>query len=126
MILSVVLGTVAVIAFDEPYTHRGSQNNLVGEHADPALVKSLSNEKQVTPETPPTFLFHTDADTGVPAENSVQFYLACRRAGVPAELHIYHDGPHGVGLGAKIPGASSWPDRLKDWLQTQGFLSEKK
>jgi len=116
----------AVIAFDEPYTHRGSQKNLLGENADPALVKNLSNEKQVTSDTPPTFLFHTDADPGVPAENSIQFYLACRRAGVPAELHIYRNGPHGVGLGGKFPGTSTWPDRLKDWMQTQGFLGEKK
>ena len=115
-----------VIAFDEPYTHRGSQINLLGEHADADLVRSLSNEKQVTKETPPTFLFHTDEDTGVPAENSVQFYLACRRAGVPAELHIYQSGPHGVGLAAKIPGTSSWPERLKDWMQVRGLLASKK
>ena len=70
----------AVIAFGEPYTHCGSQHNLIGKDADPELVKSLSNEKQVTPETPPTFLWHTDQDTGVPSENSVQFYLALRRA----------------------------------------------
>jgi acetyl esterase/lipase len=115
-----------VIAFDEPYTHRGSQINLLGEHADADLLRSLSNEKQVTKETPPTFLFHTDEDTGVPAENSVQFYLACRRAGVPAELHIYQSGPHGVGLAAKIPGTSNWPERLKDWMQVRGLLASKK
>ena len=61
-----------VIAFDEPFTHRGSQRNLLGEDADAALVRSMSSEKQVTPETPPTFLFHTDEDKGVPPENSVQ------------------------------------------------------
>jgi acetyl esterase/lipase len=107
----------AVIALGEPYTHQGSQDALLGPHADPALVRSLSSEKQVTAQTPPTFLFHTDADTTVPAENSVQFYLALRRAGVPAELHIYAAGPHGVGLAKNIPGTSSWPDRLKEWLQ---------
>ena len=53
----------------------------------------------MTADTPPTFLFHTDADTGVPAENSVTFYLALRKAKVPAELHIYEPGAHGVGLG---------------------------
>ena len=115
-----------VIALDEPYTHRGSQNNLLGADADPALVRSLSNEKQVTPQTPPTFLFHTDEDTVVPVENSVQFYLALRRAGVPAEMHIYRSGPHGVGLATKLPGTSSWPDRLKDWMQGQGLLTVKK
>jgi dipeptidyl aminopeptidase/acylaminoacyl peptidase len=54
-----------------------------------------------------------------------QFYLACRKAGVPAELHIYRNGPHGVGLGGAIPGTSSWPERLKDWMKTQGWLGAK-
>jgi acetyl esterase/lipase len=112
-----------VIAFDEPYTHRGSQENLLGAKADAALVRSLSSEKQVTRQTPPTFLFHTDEDTGVPAENSVQFYLALRRAGVPAELHVYRTGQHGLGLAAKVPGTSSWPDRLRDWMRGQGLLA---
>ncbi len=115
----------AVIAFDEPYTHRGSQVNLVGANADPELVRSLSNEKQVTPQTPPTFLFHTDEDKGVPAENSVQFYLALRRAGVPAEMHIYRTGNHGLGLAPRTPGTCTWPDRLKDWMQGQGLLGGK-
>ena len=115
-----------VIAFDEPYTHRGSQVNLLGKNADPALVRSLSNEKQVTAETPPTFLFHTDADSGVPAENSVQFYLALRRAHVPAEMHIYRAGQHGLGLAAGVHGTSTWPDRLKDWMQVQTLLPATK
>ena len=72
--------------------------NLLGENPDPKLVAMLPNELQVTPQTPPTFLFHTSADTGVPPENSVRFYLALRKAKVPAEMHIYEKGPHGVGL----------------------------
>lgn len=115
-----------VIALDESYTHRGSQNNLLGADADPALVRSLSNEKQVTPQTPPTFLFHIDADNGVSPENSVQFYLALHRAGVPAEMHIYRAGPHGVGLAAQVPGTSTWPQRLRDWMQVQGLLAVRK
>jgi acetyl esterase/lipase len=114
-----------VIAFDEAYTHRGSQNNLLGANADPELVRSLSNEKQVTSETPPTFLFHTDEDKGVPAENSVQFYLALRRAGVPAELHIYRAGGHGLGLAPHTSGTCTWPDRLKDWMKGQRLLGSK-
>jgi acetyl esterase/lipase len=77
---------------------------------------------QVTPETPPTFLFHTDADTGVPAENSVAFDQALRRAGVPAELHVYAAGPHGVGLAQHIPGTKTWPDRCREWMQTRGLV----
>jgi acetyl esterase/lipase len=115
----------AVIALGEKYAHGGSQANLLGPNADSALVRSLSNEKQVTAETPPTFLFHTDADKGVPAENSVQFYLALRRAGVPAELHIYAVGQHGLGLAPGVPGTCTWPERLKDWMGTRGLLSAR-
>ena len=86
-----------VISFTTPYAHRGSLRALLGDNPDPKLVESLSNELQVTAQTPPTFLFHTTTDTTVPAENSVLFYLALRKAGVPAEMHIYERGPHGVG-----------------------------
>jgi acetyl esterase/lipase len=115
----------AVIALDEAYTHRGSQRNLLGENPDPELVRSLSNEKQVTAATPPTFLFHTDADTGVPPENSVQFYLALRRAKVPAEMHIYQHGRHGVGLAPDMPGTGNWPRQCEAWMRGLGLLDRK-
>jgi dipeptidyl aminopeptidase/acylaminoacyl peptidase len=85
-------------------------------------VASLSNETQVTAQTPPTFMFHTNEDNGVPAENSVLFYLALRKAGVPAEMHIYERGPHGVGLAPTDAVLASWPSRLKDWLEIRGLL----
>ncbi len=116
----------AVIAFGEPYTHRGSQTNLIGRNPPAELVRSLSNEKQVTKDTPPTFLFHTDQDTAVPAENSVQFYLALRKAHVPAELHIFRTGQHGLGLAPNTPGTSEWPKCCENWLRSQGFLTAKK
>lgn len=111
-----------VITFTELSRHRGSMRNLLGESPDPKLVENLSNERQVTRETPPTFLFHTNSDTGVPAENSVLFYLALRKAGVPAEMHIYEQGPHGVGLAAADPVLSSWPRRCADWMGVRGLL----
>jgi acetyl esterase/lipase len=110
-----------VITFQDPYAHVGSRTNLLGEKPNPALVDELSNETQVTTQTPPTFLFHTTEDKVVPVENSVQFYLALRKAGVPAEMHIYLQGPHGVGLAANDPVLRSWPDRLADWLKAQGY-----
>jgi acetyl esterase/lipase len=117
----------AVTVFEQPYRHRqGSEPNLLGKNAKTALVWSLSNEKQVTPETPPTFLYHTDADDDVSPEQSVQFYLALHRAGVPAELHIYRAGPHGAGLAADIPATCTWPDRLKDWMKGLGLLTAKR
>ncbi len=115
-----------VISFTTKYTHKGSRRNLLGNSPDAKLVSSLSNELQVTKQTPPTFLLHTSGDTGVPAENSVLFYLACRKAGVPCELHIYEKGRHGLGLASKQPALSSWPGRLKDWLGVRGYLNSTK
>jgi len=112
-----------VISFTTPYVHRGSMRALLGDGADPKLVESLSNELQVTAQTPPTFLFHTNADNGVPPENSVLFYMALRKAGVPAEMHIYERGPHGVGLAQTDEALSSWPARLADWLRNRGLLN---
>jgi acetyl esterase/lipase len=111
-----------VVTFVEAWTNKGSRDHLLGSEQHPDRLALLSNEKQVTKETPPTFLVHTDADTGVPAENSVMFYLALRRAGVPAELHIYEQGPHGVGLAPMVPGTWSWPDRLAEWLKVRGLV----
>lgn len=111
-----------VISFITPYAHQGSLHNLLGEHPDPQLSANLSNETQVTPQTPPTFLFHTTEDQTVPVENSVLFYLALRKAGVPAELHIYERGSHGVGLASTDAVLSTWPARLKDWLDIRGLL----
>ncbi|HLK63822.1 MAG TPA: alpha/beta hydrolase [Bryobacteraceae bacterium] len=112
-----------VISFNPPYVHRGSLRALLGEQPDPKLVENLSNELQVTAQTPPTFLFHTSTDTTVPAENSALFYLALRKAGVPAEMHIYEKGPHGVGLAQTDEALSSWPARLADWLRGRGLLN---
>jgi acetyl esterase/lipase len=113
-----------VITLREPYTHKGSRHNLLGDKPENKLVDFLSNDRQVTPRTPPTFLFHTGEDDVVPPENSVLFYLALRKAKVPAELHIYEKGRHGVGLAAKDPVLSSWPKRLEAWLKARGLLGK--
>lgn len=117
-----ILGYPVVIS-TPPYAHQGSFRNLLGDHPDPALLGNLSNDRQVTKDTPPTFLFHTNADTTVPAENSVYFYLALRKAGVPAELHIFEPGAHGVGLGMNDPVLSGWPPLLATWLRQRGLLT---
>lgn|SRR5262245_7682074 len=114
-----------VISMQEPYVHKGSRRNLLGDKPDPKLMEYLSNEKQVTARTPPTFLFHTNADSGVVPENSTLFYLALRKANVPAELHIYETGPHGVGLGQKYPELKNWPDRLETWLKVRAIFRPK-
>jgi acetyl esterase/lipase len=113
-----------VITMTADYMHRGSRDNLLGKEPDELLTSSMSSEQQVTHRTPPTFLFHTDADTGVPPANSIAFYEALHRSGVPAELHIYQNGGHGVGLAADIPGTRDWPERCRAWLEARGLLAK--
>jgi acetyl esterase/lipase len=110
-----------VIAFDQPFTHKGSQNNLLGKDASPELIASMSSEKQVTDQTPPCFLWHTNEDKGVPPENSVAFYSALIAHKVPAELHIYEKGKHGVGLAKDVPGTDGWPAACIAWLKGRGM-----
>jgi len=114
-----------VISCTAPFSNIDSCRNLLGAHADPKLADLVSNEKQVTAKTPPTFLFQTSDDEMVAPENAVAFYLALRKAGVPAELHVYEHGHHGVGLAPKDPVLSSWPKRLEDWFRVRGILPEK-
>lgn len=113
---------------DYTVMHRGSQRALLGDNPDPAKAVRYSPEQQVSERTPPTFLFHTDADTAVVPENSVLFYLALREAGVPAELHVYQPGRHGLGLGHPDNPAHrslrTWPDLLHKWLLSQELMEE--
>ncbi len=112
-----------VISMTAEYTHQGSKRNLLGENPDPQLAELMSTEKQVTADTPPTFLLSTNEDTVVPAENSVAFYLALRKAGVPAEIHIFERGPHGVGLAWSDRVLSAWPNLLANWMYSRGLLT---
>jgi acetyl esterase/lipase len=104
--------------------HRGSMTSLLGEDPDPKLVLEMSNELHVSGETPPTFLFHTGDDGAVPVENSVSFYSALRKTGVPAEMHIFESGPHGVGLDLGNPTLGEWPGLLANWLRARGLLGK--
>ncbi len=113
-----------VISFDPAVTHAGSLRNLLGDNPDPKLVENLSNDLQVTAQTPPTFIFHTTNDNGVPVENSVRFYLALRKAKVPVEMHLFENGPHGVGMALNDPALSAWPNLLMNWLRARGLLTK--
>jgi acetyl esterase/lipase len=103
------------------FAHAGSRKNLLGENPNPELVKNLSNELQVTSETPPTFLWHTVEDKAVPVENSLQFAAAMRRAGVPFSLHIYEKGAHGLGFGRPDRPAPPWGEQLLYWFKERKF-----
>jgi acetyl esterase/lipase len=114
-----------VITMEGPYAHSGSVRNLLGDHPDPKLLEELSNELHVNSQTPPTFLFTTSEDKTVPAENSVNFYLALHKAGVPAELHVFEKGPHGVGLDLSDPSLGEWPTLLTNWLRERGLVGAR-
>lgn len=86
------------------------------------IVASLSNEKQVRADCPPTFLFHTTEDQAVAPQNSLVLMECLLCVGVPAELHIFQKGRHGVGLARDLPGTSAWSDRCLDWLRVNGWL----
>ena len=101
-----------VISFVEPWTHQGSKTNLLGDAPDPALARSLSSETRVTAATPPTFIYQTNADVTVPAENSAAYFLALRKAGVAAELHVFKDGAHGTGTRSAGSGAGGMADAV--------------
>ncbi len=118
--------TYPVISMIQDFGHKGSRKNLLGPNDNDELAKHVSTETRVTTNTPPIFIFHTDEDTVVPAENPVALYLACRKHKVPAELHIYQPGPHGVGLYLGDPVLGTWSGHLRDWLRNQGFLKPVK
>ena len=113
----------AVITMGE-FTHKGSLHNLLGTNPPPELVKNLSNELQVTPNTPPCFLWTTFEDQAVPMENTMQFAEALRENHVPYDLHVYQKGGHGMGLKDKFPFAHPhpWASDCLFWLKAQNFV----
>ena len=113
----------AVITMGE-FTHQGSKNNLLGRQPSAELVRELSNELQVTAQTPPCFIWHTWEDKAVAVENSLQFAAALRKADVRFDLHIYEKGPHGLGLGTREWDPAHrhpWTHDLNFWLKEQEF-----
>jgi len=109
-----------VISMQNDITHKGSQISLLGENPSQELRDSFSNEKRINAQTPPTFLVHATDDTTVLPENSINFYLALKNNGVPAELHIYEKGGHGFGLGVKDT-SKFWTRDCEEWLKNHGY-----
>lgn len=110
----------AVISFGR-FGHLGSMENLLGPAPPEGLRESLSNETQVTRDTPPSFLWHTAEDAGVPVQNSLLFAEALAGQGVPFELHVYPNGCHGLGLAPEDPHVASWSRLCGEWLKGLGF-----
>ena len=98
---------------------------LAGANPTEATKRALSPALNVTARTPPTFIFHTTTDELVSPRNATLYYDALRAANVPAELHIFGEGRHGLGLAMTDPALSVWPSLLRAWLQGRGFIGEK-
>ena len=105
-----------VTSFGE-YAHLGCVQNLLGTSTDAKMREQLSNEKHITAAHPPTFIFHTADDAAVPVQHALLYTDACRRAGVPVELHVYQSGHHGAGLALTNPALCGWTRVLLDWLK---------
>ena len=99
------------------FPHIGSVVNLLGEGENHELRRYFSAELNVTSQTPPAFIWHTANDGSVPVENSLQLAAALSRCGVSFELHVYPDGPHGIGLGADNPDAHTWPEECARFIR---------
>lgn len=110
-----------VISFLKNMAHEGSVLNLLGDSSNDENRLRLSNERNVTSQTPPTFLWHTSDDAAVPVENSIEFALSLKRCGVPFELHSFESGKHGLGLAQEHPEAFAWTSLCEKWLAKQGF-----
>ncbi len=110
-----------VITIADPHAHAGSRENLLGRTPSSELIAQMSADLRVTPHAPPTFIWHTADDAGVPVENALLYAAALRANGVPFELHVYAHGRHGVGLASDDPILRTWTDRCADWLKGRGF-----
>ena len=108
------------------FAHRGSFQNLLGARQEELSAK-MSLENQVDKDTPPAFIWHTYEDGAVPVENSLLFVTALRRAGVPAEFHMYPKGSHGLALANRLtqnqdgnaaqPECTSWVGLAHTWIE---------
>ena len=112
-----------VITMKDPFVHKGSRRALLGENPSAASLDRLSVELQVTKDTPPTFLVHTEEDASVPLENSILFFQALRQFKIDSEMHLYEKGPHGFGTRADLGPTSEWPKRWEEWMRSHGWLN---
>jgi acetyl esterase/lipase len=118
-----VVSSYGGLTLQEGVAKPGAMGSLLGEHPSKDLVDQMSPDKHVTARTPPYFLYATTTDASVPALSSVVFYTALVRARVPAEIHIFQQGPHGTALAQSYPALSAWPGLLENWLRLNGWIA---
>jgi acetyl esterase/lipase len=114
-----------VISMEDGITHSSSKISLLGENASKELIDKYSNEKQITSETPKTFLVHASDDKAVPVENSINYYMNLKKYNIPVEMHIYEKGGHGFGLGTKGTH-TDWPKTCEKWLLENNYINSLK
>ncbi len=112
-----------VVTFIDSLTHRGTVRSLLGENPSQELRDYYSNEKQVTPQTPPTLIFFSDADKTVDPRNGTLFYEALRANGVPGALYLFPNGWHGWGFREQFPYHETMKMLYLDFLN--GLFKEK-
>ncbi len=117
-----VISSYGVLTLLPGIAKPGTLSTLLGEKPTQQLLDEVSPEKHVTAQTPPFFLFSTSGDQGVPPLSTVTFYAALIRAGVPAEMHVFQQGPHGTALGQSWPELAGWPILLENWLRLNGWI----
>ena len=113
-----------VISMDDAITHKMSKSNLLGNAPSPELIEKYSNDKQITANTPPTFIAHAMDDKAVLVENSIQYFLDLKMNNVTCEAHFYQTGKHGFGMGRAGTTSHNWTKQLEDWLKANNYLME--
>lgn len=109
----------AVISMHDELTHQGSRSNLIGPDPSPEKVAFFSNEEWVNNNTPPAYITHCNDDAVVSVNNSIAFYQAMQKGGIPAELHLYPTGNHG--FTQRLP-VYEWLDPMLWWMKRGGWL----
>ena len=102
---------------------------LIGEHPTQAMINEISIDRRVTRSTAPSFVFSTSEDVQVNSLNATAYYDALKRAGVPAELHIFERGAHGAGLGQglkMVPGLSVLETLVENWMEMHGWMAPQR
>lgn len=107
------------------FAHRGSFNNLLGENASKEMLDSVSIEKQINSDMPPTFIWHTCMDKASPLENSLMLATKLREYDIPTELHIFPNGGHGFkidteeeeDLNSTLPDTRTWVELTTKWMK---------
>lgn len=106
------------------YRHDGSKCNLLGARPKYADLEYMSLYKQITDDTPPAFLWHTSNDAVVPVENSLMYANALAAHNIQFELHVFPQGPHGMGLAEDDVQVCQWTKALDIWLENLGWKNK--